>query len=316
MPPRVTVLELRDAIADALSTSYKDYEIEAASDWLGMPQVEDAWTYNSKRVYVRNRLAGMAMSELIQLARRIMDELHAPDLEALVSRAQGMRGVDGELKNLIFAADGPKPRIVLRDAINNVIEIVEGADRCLVYDRPLPHEGLTWGELVAWWTSRSSDPHVKAKANGAHDLYRRLRRSVESPPEQVLFHAYATRYGGADGDATPALIPQVYLHYDPYTSRELAAMEGQELPRQRMDFLLLLSQRRRIVIEVDGQHHYSEDGRPSPQRYAEMVAEDRRIQLAGYEVFRFGGRELSGVAGTKLVTAFFDDLFGHERSQA
>jgi len=33
-------------------------------------------------------------------------------------------GVAGDLKNLIFAADGPKPRIVLRDAINNVIEIV------------------------------------------------------------------------------------------------------------------------------------------------------------------------------------------------
>jgi hypothetical protein len=39
---------------------------------------------------------------------------------------------------------------VLRDAINNVIEIVEGADRCLVYDRPLEHSGLSWGSLVQW----------------------------------------------------------------------------------------------------------------------------------------------------------------------
>jgi hypothetical protein len=41
------------------------------------------------------------------------------------------------MKNLIFAADGPKPRIVLRDAINNDLEIAGNAGYCLVYDRPL-----------------------------------------------------------------------------------------------------------------------------------------------------------------------------------
>jgi len=50
---------------------------------------------------------------------------------------------------LIFAADGPKPELVLRDAVNNTIEIVKHADRCLVYDRPLPADGLSWGALVS-----------------------------------------------------------------------------------------------------------------------------------------------------------------------
>ena len=54
------------------------------------------------------------------------------------------------MKNLIFAADGPKPRIVLRDAINNDLEIVENAQYCLVYDRPLADTGLTWRQLTAW----------------------------------------------------------------------------------------------------------------------------------------------------------------------
>jgi very-short-patch-repair endonuclease len=67
-------------------------------------------------------------------------------------------------------------------------------------------------------------------------------------------------------------------------------MAGKEMPRQRMDFLLLPSERTRIVIEVDGKQHYAEtDGRASPHRYAEMVSEDRAIRLRGYEVFRFGG---------------------------
>jgi hypothetical protein len=47
------------------------------------------------------------------------------------------------MKNLIFAADGPKPRIVLRDAINNDLEIVENAESCLIYDQPLADAGLT-----------------------------------------------------------------------------------------------------------------------------------------------------------------------------
>jgi very-short-patch-repair endonuclease len=76
-----------------------------------------------------------------------------------------------------------------------------------------------------------------------------------------------------------------------------------------MDFLLLPGERTRVVVEVDGKQHYAtEDGRASPSRYAEMVREDRKIRLAGYEVFRFGGGELQGAAGESLVREFFDQL--------
>ena len=46
------------------------------------------------------------------------------------------------MKKLIFAADGPKPKIVLRDAINNDLEIGENAEHCLVCDRGLGLTGL------------------------------------------------------------------------------------------------------------------------------------------------------------------------------
>lgn len=90
-------------------------------------------------------------------------------------------------------------------------------------------------------------------------------------------------------------------------------MEGGELARQRMDFLMLLPDRRRVVIEVDGQHHYAvnpytPEAKPSPRFYAEMVAEDRRIRLAGYEVFRFGAYELLQDGGEDVVNRFFDQL--------
>lgn len=67
--------------------------------------------------------------------------------------------------------------------------------------------------------------------------------------------------------------------------------------------------RRRVVIEVDGKQHYStDDGRASTSKYAEMLAEDRRLHLAGYEVYRFGRLELSGSGTTEKLRALFDKL--------
>jgi hypothetical protein len=71
-----------------------------------------------------------------------------------------------------------------------------------------------------------------------------------------------------------------------------------------MDFLPLLPNRSRIVIECDGvQHCADDDGRASPHRYADVVAEDRVLRLRGYEVYRFGGAELLQRAQrTELLT--------------
>ena len=61
-----------------------------------------------------------------------------------------------------------------------------------------------------------------------------------------------------------------------------------------MDFLLLLPNSVRVVIECDGQQHYADNtGKASPRRYAAMMAADRDLRLKGYEVYRFGGAELT-----------------------
>jgi hypothetical protein len=302
--------QIRDHIAYFLQEQTKAYETEAVCDRLGMPSVADISPWSSKRVYVQSRLAGVPAAQLRAIARELLEEFDDPELEQLLEGG-GFRGVEGELKNIIFAADGPKPRIVISDALNNLIDVVEGADRCLIYDRPLPSGGLTWRELVSWWTATNS---IADDRNAATSLYRRLSRSLASPPEQLLFTTYCARYADGHTDV-PALIPQVYLHYSPYTARELAAMNGMELPRERMDFLLLPGGRMRVVVEVDGQQHYADhDGMASPRRYAEMAREDRKIRLSGYEVFRFGGSELKGASGERLVRDFFDQLLERTKS--
>jgi very-short-patch-repair endonuclease len=312
MAPTPSPAKVRDAIAETMWACVSAHDLCHACDALGMPDgPSDGDPWKSKRRYVRNRLMTLSAPEVAEMARAVAEQYDDVELGALLAPV-GLHGVDGELKNLIFAAHGPKPRIVLRDAINNVIEIVEHADACLVYDRALDAAGLSWGALTAWWAESSP----RAGDDPARSLYTRLRASVESPAEKMLFNAYGARYGGDGGDQVPALIPQVYLHYDPYTLRELAHRNGQVLPRQRMDFLLLLADRSRIVIEVDGKQHYADGDTASPNRYAAMVAEDRKLRLAGYEVYRFGGAELhpDDPDAPARAQRFFDELLDRHRA--
>ncbi|SFB27740.1 hypothetical protein SAMN04515620_13423 [Collimonas sp. OK607] len=108
-------------------------------------------------------------------------------------------------------------------------------------------------------------------------LGERLKRSVKltnSPGEYAIFRIYHEIFGKNLGDRLPALIPQVYLRYDPLTQNELAKLgKDQVLERQRMDFLMLLDGHVRIIIEEDGKEHYAEGDKASPRHYAKM-AED------------------------------------------
>lgn len=242
---------------------------------------------------------------------------------AIYGVVRSQLGVAGEMKNLIFASIGEKPQLVFRDAVNNDVEIVKNADKVLVFDRPLPSSGLLlWQDLQDWW----AQAHGVSDASAAKaQLYRRLLQSVrsaQSAGEYALFHCYYERYGALLGSKMPVLLPQVYLHYDPYTRRERG--DEQVLARQRMDFLLILAQGARIVLEVDGRHHYAVQDTADPdlyiansKRYAEMAMEDRRLKLAGYEVYRFGGQEfmdvdlLSWTVGSnaqQVAATFFDRL--------
>jgi very-short-patch-repair endonuclease len=219
-------------------------------------------------------------------------------------------GVPGSMRNLIFAAIGPKPEIVLDDAVNNDLRIVRNERNCLVYDQPLAAHGLTWAELTAWWADREGLAG-RPERQIWHSLYQRLDQSLDdNDAERRILRTYAERYGRL-GSSTAALIPQVYLHYDPYTAAQRRAPGP--LPRQRMDFLLLLPHRVRVVIECDGKQHYADHaGRADPRRYAAMMAEDRDLRLKGYEVYRFGGAELADdQAAQHLLSAFFDRL--HQR---
>ncbi|BDB27310.1 hypothetical protein CTP10_R47150 [Cupriavidus sp. P-10] len=218
-------------------------------------------------------------------------------------------GVAGRPKNLIFASS-VKPDLRFRDAINNDIEIVTHADQVLVYDRPISVEGLRWQDLQDWWQEREAiaDPEIAKRT-----LYERLQSSLpeSSPPQRTLFKGYHRAFGRRI-PGLPALLPEVWLHWDPRTAKQRGAAA---LLSHRMDFLLLLPHDVRIVIEVDGKHHYAKpDGMASPQRYADMARSDRELKLAGYEVYRFGANELLADNAEAQMRDFFAAMFARYRS--
>lgn len=317
-PPKVSSRSFRLAVEEALIHSYTRRDLETVlSEELKLPwplansQPSDE---DTKRDVIQGYTHGWELPRLVALARRIAVELDVTgtlleDLEALLNEYDRGGGVGSPAKNLIFAANGPKPELVLRDAVNNDIEIVRNAEFCLVFDQPIPADGLTYSTLIDWWRKRQGfDDAVPARDVGL-DLHQRLRDSLgDNPVELRVFDAYAARY--KDGFDIPALIPQVYLHFDPATqrARQTSGQSGSPLARQRMDFLILFSSRHRVVLEVDGKQHYAHGDTASPALYSEMVAEDRRLRLAGYEVYRFGGAELMKDDASTMLAEFFDQL--------
>ena len=123
-------------------------------------------------------------------------------------------GVRGSMKNIIFAAVGPKPVIVIDDAVNNALRIVKNENNCLIYDRPLGARGLTLRALADWWADRE-----KLTGQPEHtiwsSLYGRLVRSIAGTRcraahlhrlRETLRHARG-RHPGAAPAGVPALRP-------------------------------------------------------------------------------------------------------------
>ena len=214
-------------------------------------------------------------------------------------------GVQGTIKNIIFASKY-KPEIVLEDALNNDIRIVSNQDQCIVYDKNVSSTGISWNELEEWY-----DDRLYVLDTGM-ELEDRLRASLDSPPEVLFYDTYIEIKNRLNGNI-PALLPQVYLYYDPKLARDRIK---RIFEHQKMDFLMIFSETQRVVIEIDGVQHYADyvpgNARhyASVDKYSEMVAAQREMTLAGYDVYRFGGKELHDASiGKTKIRNFFKMLF-------
>jgi hypothetical protein len=292
-------------------------------DWSTEELLEQLGAFEAGDARFARFLEGLASAEVIldEAAQRSIVEavnphLHSVGLELretgedegypVFSIVSTQAARNRQAKNIIFASQ-VKPDIRFRDAVNNDIEIVENADKVLVYEKSIGGDGLRWRDLQAWWMNRE---RLTDDADAKKSLYKRLISCLppNSPPQRNLYELYHEIHGSMVPDL-PALLPEVWLHWDPKTVRDRGT---QALLRFRMDFLLLLRHGQRVVIEVDGAHHFTgPDGRPNGARYAENIRGDRDLKLSGYEVFRFGATELQDREHARvMLQQFFADLFG------
>lgn len=206
---------------------------------------------------------------------------------------------------LIFGAIGTKPNIGISDALDGTVSVISDDGDPLTYDRKII-DHLNWSDMEAWWDEINIDPNLTLRT--------RLNKCLDSKAEEIFFKSYFALFQAKLGEKLPALIPQVYIAYDPMRAKDLEG--GKTRIRQRIDFLMILPNLKRVIIEIDGKQHYAkEDGRADTKRYAEMVRVDRDLRLRGYEVYRFGGAEFYNDQNTpeenavSVVKDFFTALF-------
>ena len=242
--------------------------------------------YNDVLTYAENSLTPKYGSEIPHNA----PYLYRKDYDPIFTLE--LINIHPNAKYLIFGTN-VKPEIIISNILDADIQIVKNADKCLIYDIPL-NNTLTKDDLLKWWGTK------KYNIN----LYDRLCEPL-SDIEKKFF----TYYWENAKNSSPALIPQVYLHYDPKTIKELVHIQNGEkrLTFQRMDFLMLVNGNR-IIIEIDGVQHYATDDKPDKKKYANQVKYDRDMKFLNYDIYRIGGYELTDDNFDKTVLEFFTSI--------
>jgi hypothetical protein len=153
--------------------------------------------------------------------------------------------------------------------------------------------------MLQWWRSnRRADD----------SLYRRFSECCQNNDERAVLDFYYQTLVKMDVNSElPALLPQVWLSYDPLTREQRYGKPA--LDRQRLDFLMYLPGRRKVIIEVDGIYHISKGGgQACLETYSKGLAADRGLMAKGYTIYRFGADEIQKSASDVLGQFFHDIL--------
>lgn len=280
-------------------------ELAKWGDRLGLgPSDKDPMA--SKKSYVRDRLLSTPSSAFPAVAEQVLREFQSnaegkgkePPTEEWLRAWEALReavGID-EIQTIVFASRG-KPDLVLHDVPNS--QLVDAKGSALIWRTQITDGGLTVADMLQWWRSnrRAED-----------SLYGRLSECCQNDDERAVLDFYYRTLVKMDVKCElPALLPQVWLSYDPLTREQRYGKPA--LDRQRLDFLMYLPGRRKVIIEVDGIYHISKgDGRACLETYSNGLAADRGLMAKGYTIYRFGANEIQQDASDVLGQFFHDIL--------
>lgn len=261
------------------------------------PFNEDIHPMQSKRKYVENCLLHCDQDKVLKVAELVSNDYGDKHIKPILYPNKP----SGSVENIIFAASKAKPDIIFSTLTNG--KMIRSPKDALIYDEPIDEKrGLVWKDLLSWWLN-------KYPSADEEDLYDTLYDSLQSDQEKLFFQTYYDEFESVYGDELPVLIPQVYLYFDPKTNKQ----NGGKRVQQRIDFLMLLPGFNRMVFEIDGIQHYSNEKNnefhASRMEYATTMSETRQLQLDGFQVYRFGTYDIYKGKGRKITREFFQQLF-------
>jgi very-short-patch-repair endonuclease len=205
---------------------------------------------------------------------------------------------------LLFGCTGLKPNVTIHIDGSWEVHPKLPNQNFYVLQRPLIQHGIFISHILELFDT-----------NNYGEIINILSNCISSGSERNFFNFYYNQYverfkaSSLSLDIFPALLPQVYINLNTLTHKQLEFYKIDNGIQQIVDFLLILPNQNIIVIEIDGDSHFTVENNPqipSLNTYEKHLKKDRHLRLQGYEVYRFGNNETNN---PNLLNEFFNRLF-------
>jgi hypothetical protein len=137
--------------------------------------------------------------------------------------------------------------------------------------------------------------------NISHDCNTKLKVSLvnmnQTPCEKTLFKAYGKKFGMADSDEVPLLIPQAWIQWHSQPKKRLRKAKSAHADEPFRIDLVAFWNNQRYAILVDDIGHYARQNKDeiwvaNEEKYSIHLKEERKLRKDGWHVFRISNWEI------------------------
>lgn len=224
---------------------------------------------------------------------------------------------------IIYGPD--RPKFGLEQSPDGSMTIQIENDNVYSFDRS--PSTVTWADLQEWVSGQSEDVQKDFLSTFADDLLEMTGSKTEAKFLRLYLKANQQEIGLPTEDyeytpwGYPALIPQVWVNWYHFDSKDKERAERAREEPFRVDFVMKHNAAQIgngfIVIEIDGASHfgnYEVDAagnvtlESSMDDYTEHLKKDRWLQKKGWEVVRVSSQEVEEVEDEQGLMRFLDDI--------
>ncbi|WP_412026729.1 hypothetical protein [Deinococcus yunweiensis] len=287
---------LTEALASLIEAVGTRHEMLIHLEALGVDVSDGNVQGDGKSKYTKSKLHATSDEVLLEIAKRALSRFSGTQKATEQFESLRILVSPASLSTLFFAGHG-KPDVIFTDFTRGKYT-VRDAKGCLVVSLP-DDQTVTWQQV---WDQQ------KRRFTSHNGLYEYLINAIpeKSPQAREMFEIYCYSTLLLGKMTTPAILPELNLHYDTLTLKQRGGLKA--LESQRCDFYMRVGSKE-ILLEVDGIGHYVvANGVDKREGYGEQCRWDRERTLLGYEIYRFGTAEFDGRDKEDRIKGFFNLL--------